>query len=180
MDIVEIWIVIANGQISSIFDIPPHIHFSFLDNLSTNQWIFIKLDIYIYIVEIWFGIACGLTTQLLQCSVISHFLFGYWNCYMKMILLTKYSFLEFQGSLWNTSRYPNFDIRFAELRIKLIRLTTSNKYMCNWTLEVRDRLKILWKRGEIAHLEQFLLFSTICFTCCWFSCLGRDQIFTSR
>ena len=41
-------------------------------------------------------------------------------------------------------------IRFAELRKKLIRLTTFNKYMCNWTLEVRDILKILWKRGEIA------------------------------
>ena len=40
-------------------------------------------------------------------------------------------------------------IRFAELRKILIRLTTFNKYMCNWTLEVRDILKILWKRGEI-------------------------------
>ena len=30
-----------------------------------------------------------------------------------------------------------------------MRLTTFNKYMCNWTLEVRDVLKILWKRGEI-------------------------------
>ena len=28
-------------------------------------------------------------------------------------------------------------------------------------LEIRDILKILWKRGEIAPLEQFLLFSTI-------------------
>ena len=25
-----------------------------------------------------------------------------------------------------------------------------NKYIRNWTLEVRDILKILWKRGEIA------------------------------
>ena len=32
----------------------------------------------------------------------------------------------------------------------LIRLTTFNKYMCNRTLEIRDILKILWKRGEIA------------------------------
>ena len=36
--------------------------------------------------------------------------------------------------------------RFME---KIIRLTTSNKYICVWTL-VRDILKILWKRGEIA------------------------------
>ena len=33
--------------------------------------------------------------------------------------------------------------------------------MCNLTPEVRDILKILWKRGEIASSEQFLLFSTI-------------------
>ena len=33
---------------------------------------------------------------------------------------------------------------------KLIRLTTSIKCMFNWTPEVRDILKILWKRGEIA------------------------------
>ena len=47
------------------------------------------------------------------------------------------------------------DIRSSTYQIfrteeKLIRLTTFNKYMCNWTLEVRDILKILWKRVEIA------------------------------
>ena len=47
------------------------------------------------------------------------------------------------------------DIRTSTYQIcrteeKLIRLTTFNKYMCNWTLEVRDILKILWKKGEIA------------------------------
>ena len=47
------------------------------------------------------------------------------------------------------------DIRTSTYQIcrteeKLIRLTTFNTYMCNWTLEVRDILKILWKRGEIA------------------------------
>ena len=54
--------------------------------------------------------------------------------------------------------------------------------MCNWTLEVRDILKILWKREE-----QFLLFSTIFFFFFFFflhivrfSFLGRGQIFTSR
>ena len=47
------------------------------------------------------------------------------------------------------------DIRISTYMIcriedKLIRLTTFHKYMCNWTLESRDILKILWKRGEIA------------------------------
>ena len=59
------------------------------------------------------------------------------------------------------------DIRTSTYQIfrieeKIIRTTTFNKFKCNWTLEVRDISKILWKRGEIAK-EQFLLFSTIYF-----------------
>ena len=47
------------------------------------------------------------------------------------------------------------DIRTSTYQIcrteeKIIRTTTFNKYMCNWTSEVRDILKMLWKRGEIA------------------------------
>ena len=70
--------------------------------------------------------------------------------------------------------------QICKIEEKLIRLTTFNKYICNWTFEVRDILKILWKRGEIAPNEQFLLFSTIILHVFRFSCLGRDQIFTSR
>ena len=52
-------------------------------------------------------------------------------------------------------------IRFAELIEKIIQTTTFNKYICNWTPEVRELLKILWKRGEIASpLPQYF------FTCC--------------
>ena len=48
-------------------------------------------------------------------------------------------------------------------------------------MEVREILKILWKRGEIAPYEQFLLFSQYFFLpVVRFSCLGTDQIFTSR
>ena len=63
IDIVEIWFGIANGQISSNFDIvicPRHARFSFPDDiLSKLQWIFTKLGMCIDIVEIWFGIANG-------------------------------------------------------------------------------------------------------------------------
>ena len=45
-----------------------------------------------------------------------------------------------------TSRY-----QICRIEKKIIRTTTFNKYICNLTLEVRDILKILWKRGEIAH-----------------------------
>ena len=44
-----------------------------------------------------------------------------------------------------TSTYPS-----CRIEEKLIRTTKFNKYISNWTLEVRDILKILWKRGEIA------------------------------
>ena len=71
------------------------------------------------------------------------------------------------------------DIRTSTYQIcrieeKIIRITKFNKYICNWTLEVRDILKILWKRGEIAPFPQYFL------PVLRFSCLGRDQNFTSR
>ena len=66
--------------------------------------------------------------------------------------------------------------QICRIEEKLIRLTTFNKYMCNWTLEVRDILKILWKREN----APYFLFSTIFLHVVGFSCLGRDQIFTDQ
>ena len=59
-------------------------------------------------------------------------------------------YLEFQGlsEILRDIRTSTYQI--CRIEEKLIRLTIFNKYMCNWTLEVRDILKILWKRGEIA------------------------------
>ena len=47
------------------------------------------------------------------------------------------------------------DIRTSTYQIcriekNIIGTTTFNKFICNWTLQIRDILKILWKRGEIA------------------------------
>ena len=72
------------------------------------------------------------------------------------------------------------DIRTSTYQIcrieeKIIRKTTFNKYIFNWTLEGRDILKILWKRGAISPL-----FHNIVLPVVRFSYLGRDQIFTSR
>ena len=41
-------------------------------------------------------------------------------------------------------------IRFSELRKTIHRTTKFNKWICNLAPEVRDIIKILWKRGEIA------------------------------
>ena len=54
-----------------------------------------------------------------------------------------------------------WNIRVAEVRKAINRTTTFNKWIGNLTPEDKDILKILWKRGEIAPQEQFLLFSTI-------------------
>ena len=75
------------------------------------------------------------------------------------------------------SRIPRDPLKYFEIFVprhikncrieeKINRTTTFNKCICNFAHEVRDILKILWKRGEIAPEEQFLLFSTIFFTCC--------------
>ena len=74
-----------------------------------------------------------------------------------------------------TSTYQIF--RIEE---KIIQTSTFNKFICNWTLEVRDISKILWKRGEIAPQEPSLLFPQYFLLVVRFSCLGRDKIFTSR
>ena len=53
--------------------------------------------------------------------------------------------------------------QICRIDVKIIRLTTFSKYMCNWTLEVRDILKILWEREEIAAI--FPLFHNIFYIC---------------
>ena len=71
-----------------------------------------------------------------------------------------------QNSRLSLSRIPRdslkyFEIsvprhfRFAELRKIIIRTATFNKYICNWTLKVRDISKILWKRGERSNVSSF-------------------------
>ena len=76
-------------------------------------------------------------------------------------------YLEFQGIHWNTSRYPYFDISVERVRNTINWTITFNKWICNLTPEVRNIYiyiyiyKIMWKRGEIAPEEQFLLFSTL-------------------
>ena len=60
---------------------------------------------------------------------------------------------------------------------KLNRLTTFNKYMCNWTLEVRDILKILWKEEKLLVRSNFSSFLQYFFHVVRFSYLGREQIF---
>ena len=65
-------------------------------------------------------------------------------------------------------------IRFAELRKTNNPTTTFNRMNLSFDSQVRDILKILWKRGEIAPKEQFLLFSTI------FCCLLVDLCVKTR
>ena len=72
-------------------------------------------------------------------------------------------YLEFQGTHWNTSRYQYFDIselrEWGKQQIDQPHLT--NEYLI-WLLKLEIYIYIyMWERGEIAHEEQFLLFSTL-------------------
>ena len=42
--------------------------------------------------------------------------------------------------------------QICRIEEKINRTPTFNKFICNWTPEVRDIVKILWKRGEISPL----------------------------
>ena len=80
------------------------------------------------------------------------------------VVETPSNFIEIQSTLVisNSKGLSEIlrDIRTSTYQIcrngeKLIRLTTFNKYMCNWTLEVRDILKILWKKGNFSSFPQY-------------------------
>ena len=52
------------------------------------------------------------------------------------------------SEIFRDSRTSTYQI--CRIEKKIVQTTTFHKYICNWTLEVRDILKILWKRGESA------------------------------
>ena len=67
------------------------------------------------------------------------------------------------------------DIRTSTYQIcrieeKLIRLTTFNKYMCNWTLEVRDILKYCGKEEKLLLRSNFSSFPQYFLHVVRFSC----------
>ena len=59
-------------------------------------------------------------------------------------------YLEFRGLSEILQDIRSLTYQICRIEDKIIRLATFNKLICNWTHEVRDILKILWKRGEIA------------------------------
>ena len=69
----------------------------------------------------------------------------------------KSRYLEFQGTLWNTSRYPYLDISDLQNWGKIIRTTTFNNIYVIRLL----KLEIYWK--YCGKEEKILLFSTIFF-----------------
>ena len=66
---------------------------------------------------------------------------------------------EVQGTLSNTSWYPYSDISDLQNWRKMNRTTTFHKWVCNLTPEVKDIMKILWKRGGAIspHFHNILL-----------------------
>ena len=111
---------------------------------------------------------CGMGCWYCRSSVSSFRFFFIVPLYVMLSMI----WTDIQSTLVISNSEILRDIRTSTYQIcriekkKIIPTTTFNKYICNWRFEVRDVLKILWKRGEIAPKEQFLLFFTIFFTCC--------------
>ena len=85
-------------------------------------------------------------------------------------------YLEVQGTVWNTSRYPYLDILDLQNwgKYKSNNTNFTNEYVI-WLL----KLEIYWK--YCGKEVQFLLFSTILFYLLLdFYVENKDQIFTSR
>ena len=68
-------------------------------------------------------------------------------------------YLEFQGTPWKLRDIRTSTYQICRIEEKIIRFTTFNKFICNWTLEVKiywkycgkeEKLLLLWQRGEIA------------------------------
>ena len=87
-------------------------------------------------------------------------------------------YLEVQGTLWNTSRHPYLDISVCKIEEKNNRTNMFHIWICNLTPEDSDTFKILWKRGEIAPKEQFLLFSTIFYFLLFGFCVNTGTRFS--
>ena len=100
IDTVEVWFVMTNEQISSIFELSAcnMSIFRFLDNyLSKSQWIFTKLDMYIDIVESGLGLLMGkfhlfLTELSLHNRIMAavygftFFFFNYFHAFLKWFI----------------------------------------------------------------------------------------------
>ena len=128
-----------------------------LNYLQTEKTLIGHHRIWVFIV---LGSRMGKTKRTTKC-----------NIWLKILSLRKRSILPHIFNLQLTFVISNSkglseifrDIRTSTYQIyrmeeKNIRTTTINKYICDWILEVRDKLKILWKRGEIAPLFHKILF----------------------
>ena len=71
----------------------PSIHISFLDdNLSKRQWIFAKLGMCIDIVEIWFGVANGQISSIVDRVTACHMIMAGYYCFVFFIFTSSNNF----------------------------------------------------------------------------------------
>ena len=91
-----------------------------------------------------------------------------------------FRYLEVQGTRWNTSRYPYFEISDLHSWGKINRTTTFHKWICNLTPEVRDILKIVRKKEKLILRSNFSSFSQYFVTWCQIYMLKAGTRFSLR
>ena len=106
-----------------------------------------------------------------------------WNCYELCHAKRIQSTLDISKSKRLSEVFLDIctsTYQICRIEAKINRTTTFHKWIRNLTPEVRDILKIMWKRGEIGAGAFSSLFHNILLPVVRFSCLNRDQIFSSR
>ena len=87
-------------------------------------------------------------------------------CNFLLTFLGTYSRLSLSRSPRDSLKYLEISvlrhIRFADFGKKVNGTTRFHKWICNLTFECRNILKILWKRGEIAHFSSFPQYYVTC------------------
>ena len=85
--------------------------------------------------------------------VCKHFLNTFWENsaeYKLMILQPTLGISNSKGVFKMLRDIRTSTYQICRLEEKTNRKTAFNKCICNWTLEIKDMLKMLWKTGEIA------------------------------
>ena len=98
---------------------------------------------------------CSLIIQTYLCVFFFVFFFVFFLLFLEVFIIQSTLVILNSKGLSETFRdicTPTYQI--CRIEEKIIRITTFNKYICNWTHENRDILKILWKRGETAPKEK--------------------------
>ena len=96
------------------------------------------------------------------------------------IATVEYRYLEIQGTLWNTSRYPYFDISDLRNWLQFIEQPPLTEWICNLTPKLEIYWKYCGKEEKLLLRSNFSSFPQYFVTCCHSFMLKQGPDFHSE